>query len=52
MEKWEKLISILLDESVSDTERDDVAMDLSDYNHKTVANACNVQEIDHRIYMI
>ncbi|MEY8745139.1 hypothetical protein AB9M62_38350 [Bacillales bacterium AN1005] len=36
MEKWEKLIEILLDEKASDAERDDAAMDLSEYNDKTV----------------
>ncbi|WP_051507141.1 hypothetical protein [Saccharibacillus sacchari] len=36
MEKWEKLIEILLDEKASDAERDDAAMDLSKYNDKTV----------------
>ena len=39
MEKWEKLIEILLDESASDAERDDAAMDLSEYNHKNVMKA-------------
>ncbi|WP_059053622.1 hypothetical protein [Paenibacillus senegalimassiliensis] len=42
MEKWEKLIEILLDESASDSERDDVAMDLSEYHHETVIEALMV----------
>lgn len=36
MEEWEKLIEILLDEKASYAERDDAAMDLSEYNNKTV----------------
>lgn len=38
MKKWEKLIEILVDESASDAERDDAAMDLSEYNHTVVKN--------------
>lgn len=39
MEQWEKLVEILLDEEAADAERDDAAMDLSEYSHKNVAKA-------------
>lgn len=39
MEKWEQLIEILLDERVSDAERDDAAMALSEYNQGNVIEA-------------
>jgi len=39
MEQWERLIEILLDESASDAERDDAAMDLSEYSHEAVIEA-------------
>jgi len=39
MKKWEMLIEILIDERASDAERDDAAIDLSEYNNETVIKA-------------
>jgi len=39
MEQWEKLVKILLDEEAADAERDDAAMDLSEYSHENVVKA-------------
>lgn len=39
MENFEKLIEVLLDPTISAAERDDAAMDLSDFNDTLVINA-------------
>lgn len=49
MEKWENLIEILLDESASDAERDDAAMELSEYNHGHVMKTLMITAKDDKV---
>ena len=39
IEKWKKLIDILIDFTASDAERDDAAMDLSNYSNDEVISS-------------